>query len=112
MIILFLHTRIISKPPFSPSLEFLGPPQGPRQLRGDFRAPVSLYSEESDVSSIGRDINTYFSPADFSQRPQSYSQYLARSCSNCFRYDTSEMVMILYYDVIDPAEGLTPPECC
>ena len=31
---------------------------------------------------------------------------------NCCHYDTSEPVMILYYNVIDPVEGLTPPECC
>lgn len=28
---------------------------------------------------------------------------------NCCHYDTSEPVMILYYNVIDPVEGLTPP---
>lgn len=28
---------------------------------------------------------------------------------NCCHYDTSELVVILYYNVIDPVEGLTPP---
>lgn len=31
---------------------------------------------------------------------------------NCCHYDTSEPVMILYYNVIDPVEGLTPPGGC
>lgn len=37
---------------------------------------------------------------------------LTISCSitlNCCHYDTSESAMILYYNVIDPVEGLTPP---
>lgn len=28
---------------------------------------------------------------------------------NCCHYDTSELVMILYYNVIDPAKGATLP---
>lgn len=28
---------------------------------------------------------------------------------NCSHYNTSELVMILYYNVIDPVEGLTSP---
>lgn len=31
---------------------------------------------------------------------------------NCCHYDTSELVMILYYNVIDPAEGLTLTVWC
>lgn len=27
---------------------------------------------------------------------------------NCCHYNTSEVVMILYYNAIDPVEGLTP----
>ena len=31
---------------------------------------------------------------------------------NCCHYDTSELVVILYYNVIDPVEGVDTLEWC
>lgn len=54
-----------------------------------------------------RDINTRIPLADVVEA--TIAPTITRSITlNCGRYNTSEAVMILYYDVIDPAAGLTP----
>lgn len=78
------------------------------QHRGDGRAPARLTVREVMRLPSERYQYTLSTGRIFSQAAITLT--IPRSITlNCCHYDTSEPVMILYYNVIDPVEGLTPP---
>lgn len=75
---------------------------------GNGSAPVSLTVRDlmGSFQSL-RDINTCIPLADIAEA--TIAPTITHSITlNCGHYNTSEAVMILYYDVIDPAAVLTP----
>lgn len=109
MLVLILHTHSRNlKPPFFTRWSHSAPLHWFRQHRGDGRAPVSLTVREAMCPPSARYQYTFFTGRLFSEAAITLT--ISRSITpKCCRYDTSELVMILYYNVIDPAEGLTAP---
>lgn len=101
------HAYTISNSPFYPA-EFLSPLQWFKEQRGNGRATVSFTLREVMMSLPSQRYRYIL------QTGRLFSEAIimltaSRSITlNCSHYNTCALMIILYYNGIDPVEGLTP----